>query len=88
MIEPHVEVSFSASGGGGNDILVYIVDDVGLANVKNKHQAKLYYNSRQVTADKRTVNLSPGRYHIVYDNTFSFFSNKAISADVQLVFKQ
>lgn len=88
MQPTRVEGHFVANGGSGNDILIYIVDEVGLANVRNGHRTKLYYNSRQVTAGEINIELSAGKYYLVMDNTFSLFSNKVVRNDIELVYQQ
>lgn len=77
---------FSARGGLSNDILVYIVDEDGMINVRNGHRAKLYYNSGQVAVGSINVELQPGRYHIVLDNTNSIASIMTVSNDITLVY--
>ncbi len=79
-----VHGSFTASGGSGNDIKVYIMDNTNFINWQNGHQANTYYNSGQVTTDQFSVSLSPGTYYLVYDNTFSTFSAKNVQTTVTL----
>lgn len=88
MAPARVVGSFAASGGSGNDILIYIVDEYGLVNVKNGHATETYYNSRQVTAGQLNVQLSSGKYYLVMDNTFSLLSNKVVRNDIELVYYQ
>jgi hypothetical protein len=80
----HVFGHFKAEGGSGNDIKVFILDEDGFANWQNKHSAKMYYDSGKVTAGKIDVRLKPGTYYLVFDNTFSVLSNKAITSDIQI----
>ena len=73
-----VHGSFTASGGSGNDIIVYIMDNTNFVNWQNGHSATSYYNSGQVTTANFNVNLNAGTYYLVYDNTFSIFSQKNV----------
>lgn len=75
---------FKAEGGSGNDIKVFILDEDGFANWQNKHSAKMYYDSGKVTAGKIDVRLKPGTYYLVFDNSFSVLTNKAITSDIQI----
>jgi hypothetical protein len=86
-----VEVSghFAATGGTGNDIDCYIIDEDGFANFKNGHPSQTYYNSGRVTQAKiETRNLSPGTYYIMLDNRFSLFTPKAVQLEVTLRYLQ
>lgn len=75
---------FRAQGGRGNDVEVYIFDADGFENWKNGHSAPTYYNSGRVTVGSINVELRGGEYYIVFSNTFSAVSNKAITAEVFL----
>jgi len=73
-----IQFTFTASGGIGNDIKVYVMTDIDFVNWKNGHSASTLYNSGQVTTDSTTVSLGPGTYHIVFDNTYSLLSSKQV----------
>jgi hypothetical protein len=74
---------FRASGGSGNDIEVYILDEDAFENFRNGHRASTYYNSGRVTVGKINVHLEEeGTYYLVFSNTFSLFSNKVVNARV------
>ena len=79
---------FTASGGAFNDIEVYLLDEDGYVNFKNHNQASTYYNSGRVTQATVDVALPDraGSYYLVFNNRFSFLSNKAITADISLHF--
>jgi hypothetical protein len=75
-----VSGSFTASGGSGNDIRIYILDSTSFVNWKNGHSVSTYYNSGQMTTGTITATLpSGGTYYLVYDNTFSWFSQKNVN---------
>jgi hypothetical protein len=75
-----VSGSFTASGGSGNDIRIYIMGSTSFTNWKNGHSASTYYNSGQMTTGSISATLpSSGTYYLVYDNTFSLFSQKNVN---------
>jgi hypothetical protein len=72
--------AFTASGGSGNDIKVYIFNATSFVNWKNGQAASTLYNSGQVTKGDFQVNItSAGTYYIVFDNSFSIFSSKNVA---------
>jgi hypothetical protein len=77
---------FTATGGMGNDIIAYITDEDGLANLKNGHEAHVYYNSQKVTQSAIAVGLpnAPGNYYLVFDNRFSLITPKAVQVNATL----
>jgi len=75
-----VSGSFTASGGSGNDIRIYILDSTSFVNWKNGHSVGTYYNSGQMTTGTISATLPSGEtYYLVYDNTFSLFSQKNVN---------
>jgi hypothetical protein len=80
----HVFGHFKAEGGSRNDIRVFIFDEDGFANWQNRRAFRMYYDSGKVTAGKIDVRLKPGTYYLVFDNSFSGLSNKAITSDIQI----
>jgi hypothetical protein len=75
----HVSGTFSATGGSGNDIIVYVSDSYGTT----------LYNSGQVSNGSFNVNLTPGsNYSLVFDNTFSTVSSKTVTAQATLNYNQ
>jgi len=56
----------------------------GFENWKNHHSASTYYNSGKVTVGTIDAQLGSGTYFLVFDNTFSLLSNKAISSDIKI----
>jgi len=81
---------FTASGGSGNDIEVYVLSEGELTNWKNGHQAQTIYNSGRVTAQNINLRLPSTSerqavtYYIVFNNKFSAHGAKALKADVSL----
>lgn len=77
--------SFTASGGSGNDVEVFIMDDTNFTNWKNGHSYAAIYTSGRVTTDSINVAITAsGNYHLVYSNTFSWISTKTVSTNVDL----
>lgn len=76
---------FEAEGGSGNDIDVMLVDSDGLMNLRNGHSASVFYNSGKVTIDHPRVGpLPPGLYYVIFSNTFSIFTNKAVQNHLEI----
>ena len=76
---------FTASGGSGNDIIVYVFDSTNFVNWQNGYQASAYYNSGQTTTGTVSASLpSAGTYYLVYSNTFSTTSSKNVQTTVNL----
>ena len=80
-----VEGTFSASGAR-NDIEVTLLEKSQFLNFQNHSTFKAAYESGRVTAGHIHVDLpaEPGTYYVVFSNTFSILSNKAVTADVKL----
>lgn len=77
-----VSGSFTASGGSGNDIKVYVFDQSDFVNWQNGHAASAYYQSGQTTTGTISATLpSSGTYVLVYDNTFSIISQKNVNTE-------
>lgn len=75
---------FRAEGGSGNDIKCLILDADSFENWRNGHRVKTYYNSEKITVANININLPEGEYVLVFDNTFSGLSNKAVTANVEM----
>ncbi len=76
-----VEGDFHARGGGGNDIEVGITDENGA----NGHAGRFWYQSGKVTTGNMDVQLGPGTYFVIFSNRFSLFSQKTVSARINIV---
>lgn len=85
MAEIRVEGRFQASGGSGNDIKTFILDDVSYLNWVNGHPVTPMYYSGQITIADINIDITTsGDYHLVFENKFSIFSSKNVSARVDL----
>jgi len=81
---------FTATGGSGNDIIVYVLDEDGFVNFKNGHPTRTFYNSGKVTqASIGTVLPNvPATYYLMFDNRFSLLTPKAVQVDATLNYMQ
>ena len=88
MLTPSVTGTFTAAGGSGNDIKVYVMSATDYTNWSNGHSASAVYSSGQVTTGSYNVLLVTGTYYVVYDNSFSVVSAKNVSTLVDLNYEQ
>src|SRR5712691_2863606 len=67
-------------------IEVSLLTEAQFANWENRRAFEATYVSGRVTSGNIAVALptTPGTYFVVFSNRFSIFSNKAVTADVQL----
>ena len=81
---------FSATGGSGNDIEVYLLSDSQYTNWQNGHSTTTFYNSGKVTVNDMNVTLpsDAGTYYLVFNNKFSLFSPKAVEEHLTLTYYQ
>jgi hypothetical protein len=79
---------FSATGGFGNDIEVFILTEDEFVNWQNGHPVKAFYNSGKVTQD--TINLTlpsdAATYYVVFSNKFSLLIPRAVQASIDVNF--
>lgn len=76
--------TFHAEGGMGNDIRVLAMRMIDYENYKNGHPYKAIYDSGKLTAAEFKFAIPDnGEYVIVFDNTFSLMTPKAV--DIQAV---
>jgi len=81
----NVEGRFSATGGSGNDVEVFLLDEDGYVNFQNNHRVGTYFNSGRATQGGISVSLPKhGTYYLVFNNRFSVMSPKAVQADATL----
>jgi len=79
-----VSGNFRAFGGGGNDVIVLVMDADSYVNWTNGHEVRVYYNSGQETVGHLSVPLSAGDYYLVFDNQFSLLTPKTVEAHINL----
>lgn len=83
-----IEGRFSATGGSGNDIEVFVITDDGFTNWKNGHSTPTYYNSGKVTVGEVNAVLpdGAGTYYLVFNNNFSLVTPKAVQESLSLTY--
>ena len=81
---------FTATGGSGNDIEVYLLNQDEYTNWENHHQTPTYYNSGKVTTGEANVVLpsDAGTYYLVFNNKFSLVSPKAVDENFTMTYYQ
>lgn len=85
-----VQGHFEATGGGGNDIEVFLLNDEQFTNWKNRHATPTYYNSGKVTVGDVQAVLPDGvgTYYLVFNNNFSVLTSKAVAFTGTMVYYQ
>jgi predicted nucleic acid-binding Zn ribbon protein len=83
-----VQGHFSATGGTGNDIEIYLLDQDQFTNWQNGHATPTYYNSGKVTVgDMNTVLPNDaGTYYLVFNNKFSLITPKAVQESIAMTY--
>jgi hypothetical protein len=86
----HVQGHFQATGGTGNDIEVFLLNDEQFTNWKNGHATPTYYNSGKTTVgDVQTaLPAGVGTYYLVFNNKFSALTAKAVVFTGTMVYYQ
>ena len=86
-------VRFHVGSNGGSvvgrfrsdtNIEVYIMDDDALENWQHGASVNTYYSSGRLTVANINVRLGEGDYNLVFSNTYSTFSIKEVTANVEL----
>ncbi len=85
-----VQGHFTATGGGRNDVEVFVLNADQFTNWKNGHQTPTYYNSGKVTVGDVEASLpeEAGAYYLVFNNNFSLLSGKAVLFKGTMTFYQ
>lgn len=76
---------FQATGGSGNDIEVFILGQDEFINFQSGHSVNTWFNSGRVTVSNIGIQIPPGRYYLVFSNTFSMVTPKAVNASIRLI---
>jgi hypothetical protein len=79
---------FSAAGGVGNDIEVFVMTQDDYVNWQNGHTVNTLYNSGKVTQETLNVTLptDAGTYCLVFSNKSSWLTPRAVQANVNLTY--
>lgn len=73
--------SFAAQAGLGNNIIAYVMDQIGFNQYGSGNSASTYYNSGKVPSGSFRISTGPGTYYIILSNTYSVISTKTV--DIQ-----
>lgn len=86
----HVQGHFTATGGAGNDIEVFVINPDNFTNWKNHHRSSSYYNSGKVTVGDVAAILpdGAGTYYLVFNNNFSMLTGKAVGFSGTMTYYQ
>lgn len=80
---------FTATGGSGNDIMAYVLDQDSFTNFQNRHPVGTLYNSGKITTGQILAGpLGAGVYYLVFDNRYSAMTPKAVQVAAQLNYSQ
>jgi len=81
--------NFTANGGTGNDVEVYVFAENDYVNWQNRHSAQTLYNSGKVTVGNFNVALpSDAGTYMVFNNRFSVFTQKSVQVNASLTYYQ
>lgn len=85
-----VEGHFEATGGTGNDIEVFLLNDDQFTNWKNRHPTPTYYNSGKMSVGDVQAVLPDGggTYYLVFNNNFSALTAKAVEFTGSMTYYQ
>jgi hypothetical protein len=72
----------SVQGPTNFDIQAWILDYPNLENFINRQAFNTFLNIGRVRLKNFSVTLNPGRYYLVFDNTFSALNSKSVFAQV------
>jgi hypothetical protein len=83
-----VKGHFSATGGFGNDIEVFVMTEDDYVNWQNGHSVNTLYNSGKVTQETLNVTLpaDAAMYYLVFSNKSSLLIPRAVQANVILTY--
>ena len=79
---------FTATGGSGNDIIVSVMTEEAFINGRNGHGHDALWESDKVTVGDLDVTLPNGAgvYYLLFSNTFSLLSPKAVQQNIALTY--
>jgi hypothetical protein len=85
-----VKGTFTASGGQGNDVEVFISDETNVVNYKNGHKSKVVYQTDGTqTTGLIQATLAPGVvYYLVVSNSADRVNEKKVAIDVAVTFTE
>jgi hypothetical protein len=83
-----VQGHFTATGGTGNDIEVYLLNQDEFTNWQNGHATATFYNSGRVTVGDIDATLpnDAATYYLVFNNKFSLITPKAVQENITMTY--
>jgi hypothetical protein len=82
-----VSGTFTAQGGSGNDIKVYVLDSTNFDKYKSGDSFTSLYQSGQIHSGSINADIvSSGNYHLVLDNKFSTISQKTVNIEASAIY--
>jgi hypothetical protein len=85
-INNRISGRFTASGGTGNDVHVFVLTHDDYTNLVNGHSFNAFYDSGLLTVSNINVSLPPGPHDYVlsFSNRISFITDKEVTAYINL----
>lgn len=80
----HLVGSFTADGGGNNDIECFVISESEYQNFKNDNQYRVFYESGRVTTADVDIRLRPGRYFLIFSNRWALLAAKTVEGNIVL----
>lgn len=79
---------FTAQGGSGNDIMVQVMNDNEFVNWQNHHGQDTLWDSDKVTVGDIKLSLpnGAGTYYLLFNNSFSLITPKAVQHNITLTY--
>ena len=88
-VNVRLEGNFTAHGGSGNDIEIFLLGHNDFINWQKGHPSRAYYSSGKTTVGNIQANLPPGnQYVLVISNKFSLFTDKTVAMHTNLTYYQ
>jgi hypothetical protein len=83
-----VQGHYTATGGTGNDIEVYLLNQDQFTNWQNGHPTPTFYNGGRVTVGDIDATLpnEEGTYYLVFNNKFSMLTPKAVQETITMTY--
>ncbi|HKW19551.1 MAG TPA: zinc ribbon domain-containing protein [Terriglobales bacterium] len=86
--EVHLQGHFTAQGGSGNDIIVQVMNENEFVNWQNHHGQDTLWDSDKVTVGDIKLSLpnGAGTYYLLFNNSFSLITPKAVQHNITLTY--
>ncbi|HZQ17074.1 MAG TPA: zinc ribbon domain-containing protein [Terriglobales bacterium] len=86
--EVQLQGHFTASGGSGNDIIVQAMNEDEFINWQNHHGQDTLWDSDKVTVGDMKLSLpnGAGTYYLLFNNSFSLITPKAVQHNIGLTY--